>query len=129
MFPKKGNNFQNANQPKKTDLTYSAVISASLRAELGGTHQAVKTLMRWTKANERTVKHWLAGTTGPRGEHLISLMRQSDAVLAAVLQMAGRNHVVASTALFQARTLLADTLAEIDACICDVKRPNGGEIP
>ena len=38
----------------------------------------------------RTAKNWLSGTTGPTGTHLVELMRTSDHVLEAVLQMAGR---------------------------------------
>jgi len=49
--------------------------------------------MRWTGASERTVKYWLAGERGPSGDHLIALVRHSDAVLFMLLALAGR-HVV-----------------------------------
>jgi hypothetical protein len=35
---------------------YREAVAAALRAELGPTHQAIKTAMRWTGASERTVK-------------------------------------------------------------------------
>ncbi len=40
-------------------------ITEALRAELGDTHRAVKTVTRWTGANERTVKNWLTGHARP----------------------------------------------------------------
>jgi hypothetical protein len=59
--------------------------------------------MRWTGANERTVKNWLAGTYGPNGEHLIDLFRNSDEVLEAFLSLAGREQVLAEKKLIAAR--------------------------
>ncbi|WP_227751803.1 XRE family transcriptional regulator [Tabrizicola oligotrophica] len=69
---------------------YRRAIADALRHELGPTHQAIKTAMRWTGASERTAKYWLSGERGPSGEHLILLARHSDAVLIAILTMAGR---------------------------------------
>ncbi len=71
---------------------YREVIAAALVEDLGLTHRAVKTAMRWTGASERTVKYWLAGERGPSGGHLIALARHSDAVLTAILAMADRLH-------------------------------------
>ena len=51
-------------QTAHAEMTYPSAIAASLRKELGDTHQAVKIVMKWTGANERTVKKWLAGTNG-----------------------------------------------------------------
>ena len=59
----------------------------ALREEPGDTHRAIKRAMRWTGASERTVKYWFAGERGPRGDHLIALVRNSDAAL---LVLAGR---------------------------------------
>ncbi|MFN4156641.1 MAG: XRE family transcriptional regulator [Paracoccaceae bacterium] len=69
---------------------YREALAAALRTELGPTHQAIKTAMRWTGASERTVKHWLSGEWGPSGEHLILLAQHSDAVLLTILTMAER---------------------------------------
>jgi hypothetical protein len=69
---------------------YREAVAAALRAELGPTHQAIKTAMRWTGASERTVKYWLSGERGPSGEHLILLAQHSDAVLMTILTMAER---------------------------------------
>ena len=69
---------------------YRKAVAAALRAELGLTHQAIKTAMRWTGASERTVKYWLSAERGPSGEHLILLAQHSDAVMLTILTMAER---------------------------------------
>ena len=61
--PKKGNYFPNGTRAGKGTVSYPAAIAAALRAEVGDSHQAVKSVMR-TGANERTVKNWLAGRRG-----------------------------------------------------------------
>ena len=70
---------------------YRAAIASALRDELGLTHRAVKTAMRWTGASERAVKYWIAGERGPSGEHLIALARHSDIVFHMVLLLADRH--------------------------------------
>ena len=69
---------------------YRAAMAMALHTELGSTHRAIKSAMRWTGASERTVKYWLAGERGPSGEHLVSLARHSDAVLVVLLALADR---------------------------------------
>ena len=69
---------------------YRAAMAMALHAELGSTHRAIKSAMRWTGASERTVKYWFAGVRGPSGDHLVSLARHSDAVLIALLVLADR---------------------------------------
>jgi hypothetical protein len=71
--------------------------------------------MRWTGANERTVKNWLVGRRGPRGEHLLALIQHSNAVLEVVLQLPGREQIIAGKALFDARNVLTEMLAQIDS--------------
>jgi hypothetical protein len=50
--------------------------------------------MRWTGANERTVKNWIAGTHGPSGEHLIVLAHHSNAVMMVFHQLAKRHESI-----------------------------------
>ena len=123
MFPKKGNYFPNGTGPGKGKVSYPAAIAAALRAELGDSHQAVKTVMRWTGANERTVKNWFAARRGPRGEHLLALIRHSNRVLEIVLQLADREQIIAAKMLLDARNALAEMLARIDSWM------NGGGRP
>jgi len=114
MFPKKGNFFPNGDRTGNGRTNYVAAIAAALRAELGDSHQAVKTVMRWTGANERTVKNWLAGRRGPRGEHLIGLMRHSNTTLEIVLRISGREQIVAAKMLLDARNILEKVMAMLD---------------
>lgn len=95
MFPKKGNDFPNGTRGEKDKVSYPTGIAAALRSELGDSHKAVKTVMRWTGASERTVKNWLAGRSGPRGEHLLALIRHSNVMLEIVLKLAGREQIIA----------------------------------
>jgi hypothetical protein len=110
MFPKKGKSFPNRQE-------YASGLAVALRGELGSTHQAVKTLMRWTNANERTAKNWLKGICGPRGEHLARLIQHSDAALASFLEMAERNSVVMRTTLPSLRIDLMRAVNAIDCCL------------
>src|SRR4051812_23242770 len=80
---------------------YALVVAGALRDELGDTHRAIKTVVQWTGASERTAKYWLAGTSGPSGEHLIALARNSDEVFDAMLLLCGRE----SSAVFPKKTI------------------------
>lgn len=113
MFPKKGNNIPDGGR-RAHKLDYAAAIAAGLKCELGGSHRAVKTVMRWTHTNERTVKNWLTAKRGPRGEHLIALIRNSDEVLDVVLRLACRDQLLAVKMLIDSRNRLAEMLAAID---------------
>jgi hypothetical protein len=114
MLPKKGKKFPRRDGKGPTALSYAGVIATALRAELGETHQAMKTVMRWTDVCERTAKNWIAGTRGPAGEHLILLLRNSDVVLEAVLRLAGRESPMAILRLLDARTKLVEMLKNVD---------------
>lgn len=70
---------------------YRRAIAMALHEELGSTHRAIKSAMRWTGASERTVKYWFAGERGPSGDHLIALARNSDVVLYVFLALADRH--------------------------------------
>src|SRR5512138_3463937 len=88
MFPKMGKRIPPTSSCSSND--YAMAMAEALRADLGGSHQAIKTLMRWTAAKERTAKNWLLGANGPRGEHLMGLIRNSDAAFECVLRLSNR---------------------------------------
>src|SRR6266446_4089097 len=111
MLPKKGIVFPNGENLG----SYSRAIAYALKCELGSTHQAAKIIRRWTGAGERTVKNWLAGISGPSGQHLVELIRHSDDVLEVLLTLAGRQQAVAVQRLVDARNKLAETVEQIDA--------------
>lgn len=114
MFPKTGKKFPV--DVGSSSSTYAALIADVLKSELGNTHQAHKTLMRWTGANERTAKNWLSGSNGPSGEHLLQLMRSSDRVFDFVLRLSHRPAVLSNARLAEVRNSLrvtADLLSEV----------------
>ncbi len=117
MFPKKGNVLPNADDEVRLEVNYRQTIAAALHRELEGTHRAVKTTMRWTGASERTAKNWIAGSHGPSGEHLISLLRHSDEVLIGLLTLAGRGEASAAVRLVEVRGRLKKALQAIDVAI------------
>lgn len=111
MFPKTGRKFPDASRPSDA---YARAIAEALRTELGQSHRATKTLMRWTGASDRTAKNWLSGCCGPSGHHLVRLARESDIVLATMLALAGRNHHMVGAELLRIRASLAQTVHLID---------------
>ncbi len=117
MFPKEGNVLPNADDEVRLEVNYRQTIAAALHRELKGTHRAVKTTMRWTGASERTAKNWIAGSHGPSGEHLISLMRHSDEVLIGLFTLAGRDEAIVALRLVEMRDRLEEIREVIDALI------------
>jgi len=117
MFPKKGKFFPGGPRNPGNGLNYVSTVAAGLRRELGETHQAIKTVMKWTGANERTVKNWFAGKYGPNGEHLICLFRHSNEVLDASLRLAGRDEAITTREIGAVREALVSTLTKIDLLV------------
>jgi hypothetical protein len=122
MFPKKCKSFPGTARTTRQGGNYVSVVAVGLQAELGDTHRAVKTVMKWTGANERTVKNWLAGRYGPNGEHLVHLLRHSDEVFNAFLRLAGREQAIAGENLVAVRYALAEALAKIDLSMDEKRR-------
>ena len=71
--------------------------------------------MRWTGAEERTIKNWFAGTNGPSGAHLVSMFRHSDVVLDACLRLAGRERIIADRKVIETREKLKELLTLFEA--------------
>jgi len=99
--------------------TYAQAIADTLQRQLGATHQAVKIVMRWTGAGERTVKNWLAGRSGPSGQHLLSLIRNSDDVLDTLLLLSGRRQMAAAKKIIEMRDTLARAVERIDMLLLE----------
>lgn len=115
MFRKRGNKLP-ISGGRQSD-SYAASIADALRTELGQSHRATKTLMRWTGASDRTAKNWLTGCCGPSGDHLIQLARESDTVLAALLGLAGRNQHMVGADLLSIRSALVAATELIDGLL------------
>jgi hypothetical protein len=117
MLPKKGRIFPRREDRRADAVNYATAISSALRQELGQSHRATKTVMRWTGASERTVKNWLAGASGPRGEHLLALIRRSDVVFEAFLGAAGRESLVTSAGSSGIREALVEIHSIIESLL------------
>jgi hypothetical protein len=119
VFPKMGKVLHPGDGAADSEVDYATAIAVALRQNLGTTHRAIKSAMRWTGASERTVKYWFAGTSGPSGEHLITLARHSDAVLNVFLRRAERERHASALRLMDARDKLGEMLDLIQALIHD----------
>jgi len=108
MLPKTGKKFPGGNDREDGRLGYAAIIAGALADELGDTHRAAKVLMGWTGAGERTVKHWLAGIHGPRGDHLLVLMQESEAVFEAILTASNRRDAAIGARMLAAQRSLQE---------------------
>ena len=64
-------------------------------------------------ANERAVRNWFDGKNGPSGERLTQLIRHSDEVLEAVLVLAGRERVLTTKVVIDAKDKLVELLEHI----------------
>ena len=123
-FPKKGRNFRpisgksfpnlHTKMAASGDYNIATVIAETLRQTFGGTRAAVKTVVAFTGACERTVKNWFEGKNAPNGENLVELARHSDEILEVFLLMADRGDVLSAKKLVDARDKLIEMLEIID---------------
>lgn len=116
-FPKKGNYFPedagHGGDGSGPEGHFASRIASALRRAFGNSRAGVKTAAGWTGANERAVKNWFSGRYGPRGEHLVVLVRQSDDVLDAFLEMAGRDELMVALKLDAAEHAIIELLAAV----------------
>lgn len=113
MLPKTGSRFP-VSGSKPSEADYIRHISTALRADLGPTRAATKTIMRWTGVSDHTARNWLNGTVGPSGHHLVCLTRESDAVLAALLEMAGYSELMVAFDIHAAEVALAKATGALE---------------
>ena len=114
MLPKKGKKLHRRASTGGGDVNFEQLVAKALRAELGSTHQAIKTVMRWTGASESAVKNWFAGSHGPSGKYLIALMRHSDLVLMQFLWAADRRSSCVGIQLSKLRSRLLEIVEMVD---------------
>lgn len=131
-FPKMGNTFldRRGRPPSRSEsddaAVFVAAIADALRRELEPSHSALKVAAAWTHTNERTVKNWLCGHSGPSGHHLGQLARHSDEVLCAFLLFAGRDNLLETTKLIASRDRLRELLQQLDGLLSnDEPRSDG----
>jgi hypothetical protein len=112
-FPNSGNIFPGRQQ--EAAPLFAALVSTALRTSLRGQSSSIKTVARWTGANERTVKNWFAGDRAPCGDHFLRLAANSPAVLAAFLAAIHRNDCLVMADIEEARAKVAAALVALDA--------------
>lgn len=115
-FPKKGKSFPSAlgrDGVSIDDLTFAMVISLALRRAVDDTHLNIKTVVKWTGANDRTVKNWFSGRYGPSGDHLMVLANHCDEVMEAIIRMTGRKSLLVAVRLDDVERRLSAALALI----------------
>jgi hypothetical protein len=96
-------------------LSFAKLVSTALRTSLRGQSASIKTVARWTGANERTVKNWFSGERAPCGDHFLQLAAKSPAVLAAFLAAIHRNDCLVMVDIEEARSKVAAALVALDA--------------
>lgn len=122
-LPNLGKELPTNSKRRRISTGYAQVTAEALKFDLGGSNRTIKTVMKWTGASERTVKGWLSGSNGPRGEHFIALLSNSDALFDRVLGLTGRGAVIPVCDLGELRDYLAQAIGAIDALL--VPRPPG----
>lgn len=85
-----------------TSATFAVIVADALRRDFGTSPAKVKHIARLTGTNVRTVQNWIYARNGPSGAGLVVLMRHSDAVMDAVLSLAGRPEIREQAKLGQA---------------------------
>ena len=117
-LPKKARNFRASGGNKFPDEAsydrFAPAIAAALRAEFGGTNASVKTVVRLTGANQRTVRNWLEGKNGPGGDNLVALIRHSDTVLRALLTLSDRRGLAVASHLRSIHTQMKSLVDALD---------------
>lgn len=94
--------------------TFALTVAEALRREFGTSPAAVKTVARFSRANERAVKNWFDAKNAPSGELLVRLIEHSDEVLESVLVIAHRNDLLTKKKITDARRELREILAVLD---------------
>lgn len=114
-FPKTGNVFPNGAGRGGGAPSFAKLVSTALRASLRGQASSIKTVARWTGANERTVKNWFAGERAPTGDHFLGLAANPPEVLAAFLAAIHRSDCLVMAEIEEARAKVASALLALDA--------------
>ncbi|MCK0198557.1 hypothetical protein MWN34_16770 [Ancylobacter sp. 6x-1] len=94
MLQKKGRSLPPGSEGDGPPRRYAEIVSLALKTELDDSRRTIKTVQRWTRASERTVKNWIAGTCGPDGDHLIAMLIHSDTMLHMLLLASRRFDIV-----------------------------------
>lgn len=114
MVPNSGSKLRNT-PTDLSDAVLALMIGAALKADLGGTRQATKTVMRWTHVSDHTARSWLSGRTSPSSLHLLELAMQSENVMTVILNATGHAGLQLAHDLAAVESALENTLARVRA--------------
>lgn len=125
MFPESGRKLPG----RRSNLTNRDLVEAlgsALRAELGGSRRATKTVMGWTGVCDRAARHWIDGSGGVSGIHLLQLARQSDAVWRLVLELSLREEAILGFDIHAVEVALSRALGSIEMLKRQAVAQSGG---
>ena len=114
MFPSSGRNIPKLSRIL-SEADYASTISRALKAEVGWTRASIKTVMRWTGSSDRTARNWINGVVGPSGRHLIALLRESNVVLGAVLELCERQDLSVAVNIDDVEIALKEAMGAVEA--------------
>lgn len=127
-LPKSDRNFRSGSRKNLSEaaplssVEFSRTIADALHQQYGRTHAAIKTVVSVTQANQRAVKNWFDAKNAPRGHHLVQLVRHSDHVLEALLDVSGRHEVLQAKRFADTKALLLQMLKLIDEMPNEIER-------
>lgn len=114
MVPNSGSKLRDS-PVNLSDAVLAQMIGTALKADLGGTRQATKTVMRWTQVSDHTARSWLNGHTSPSSLHLLELAAHSDTVMTVIMKATGHAGLELALDLAVVENALERTLARVRA--------------
>lgn len=112
MLPKTGTSLPKLHI-SLSDAQLAVIIGTALQTDLGASHRAAKTVMKWTGVSDHTARAWLHGRTSPSGAHLLMLAANCTSVMATVLQLTGHDGIAVSFDLEKMETKLEGILNSV----------------
>lgn len=97
-----------------SNAQFAEQVGMALRAQLGGSRQATKTVMAWTGVCDRAARTWIHGGGGMSGVHLIQLARHSDPVWRLVLELSAREEAALGFEVHAVEVALAKATGAIE---------------
>lgn len=110
-FPKKGKVFPHGGA---RNGKFAELVAAVLCRSLGERSSAIKIVVRWTGAGERTVKNWFVAKNAPSGDHFLELVRNCPDMLDEFLAAAGQKERLAGVSVRAARLALVTSILALD---------------
>ena len=92
MFPKSGTSPTKMNFPA-TDSMFAALLGQALKAELGASRRASKTVITWTGVSDHTARSWINGRKCPTALRLLILATNCPAVMTLILHLTGNDRL------------------------------------